>query len=308
MLERIERDGIVTADDVAALRRTVFADGHVSDAELEEVCRVLDAAPEGPRDWRFFLDDVFGDYFLNQVRPQGYVTPEGAERLVRIGRMANRPNRLKTEVIVHLLSRCIHAPSILAECAYERVEADVLSDGRVTPEDVELLRKLVYSPGSDGGIRVARREAELLFTINEYSREDENCAAWLELFAKAVTCHVMVRHGYVPPSREEALRREDWLEDAHVNVGGFLSRMVPGLLTGAGRRDRGSIWTGHNRDFATGTRAVEEISHGEAAWLAGRIGKDGRFCNAERALIAYLDGLCEFDLPQVLAPFRAKAA
>ena len=296
-----------SGSDIAALRRTIFADAHVSDAEIAAVGRLLDEHPEGGREWRHFLDDVYGDYFLGQAAPFGYFTDEGAALLAEMKRRDNRPGRLKTEVLVHLLSRCRTAPAALARLACERVEADVLSDGRIDRDDVELVRKLIYAAGGEGGLKVSRLEAELLFTLNEYSRAAENCPGWLDLFAKALACHVMVRHGYDAPDREEALRREAWLADTHVDVGGFMRRMVPSLLTAAGRRDRGSIWQGRNRDFAIGHRAADEISAGEARWLADRIGRDGTFCDAERAMIAYLDGLCEMDLPEVLAPFRDAA-
>ena len=61
-------------------------------------------------------------------------------------------------------------------------------------------------------VAITRSEAELLFDIADATNEAENDPAWTDLFAKAIANAIMAASGYSAPNREEALRREAWLE------------------------------------------------------------------------------------------------
>ena len=84
--------------------------------------------------------------------------------------------------------------------------------------------------------------------------------------------------------------REEWLEERN-GIGGFMSKMLSGGLKG--------IWHAYRRDedveryarlFGRENmiRHNERITGVEADWLANRIGRDGKFHENEKALIAFL--------------------
>lgn len=310
MLERIEAAGRMEEADVAVLRRAVYGDvmgkERVTREDVARVAAFLDAAPEGCTDWRWFLRDLFEDHFLRQSEPLNYFTDEGAATLLAITAPGNRTNRLRTHVLVHLLTKCMAAPRSLATRAMELLEGDVLADHRICAEDVREVRRLLHAQGSFNGIAICRSEADFLFDLNDHAGEDAD-PSWSDLFSKAIANHLMGAGGWRAPDREEALRQEIWLKDTSVDVGGFFGRMATGLFEGFGRRDRECQWERRNADRERWEGSEGRISKAEAEWLAGRIARDGRFCDAERAMIAYVRGLAEVDLPAVLEPYLLAA-
>jgi hypothetical protein len=71
---------------------------------------------------------------------------------------------------------------------------------------------MLYAFGGDGNIAVTQQEASVLFDINDATAETENHPAWSDLFVKALANFLMATSGYQVPTRQEALRREAWLE------------------------------------------------------------------------------------------------
>ena len=83
----------------------------------------------------------------------------------------------------------------------------------MTPSDVELIRKVIYAPGSPGGFTVTRGEAELLTMLDQATIAEENAPTWPDLFARAVANALMFPRGApIVPDAREAKRRERWLE------------------------------------------------------------------------------------------------
>lgn len=306
MLERIEAAGRVEEADVLALRRAVYGegDGTVTAADIEAVGALLDAAPEGPDDWRWLLRECFEDHFLRQSEPRGYFTDRGEAALLAITEPRNRPNRLRTHVLVHLLDKCAAAPRSLADRAMRLLEADVLADHRICADDVAEVRRLLYAQGSLNGLGICRGEADFLFDLNDHAGENAD-PAWSDLFSKAITNHLLCAAGWRAPEREVALRQERWASDTAVNVGDFMRRMIS--FEGFGRRDRSCYWTERSEAMARHEANGERLTPGQAEWLADRLARDGRFCDAERALVAYLQGVTGAALPEVLGPYLEAA-
>ena len=97
----------------------------------------------------------------------------------------------------------------------------------------------------------------------------------------------MAARGFTPPSRETALKREAWLDDNDTDIGGFFGKILAGGLRG--------VLASYNDDAEAGLRTKkaeiatsEVITSGEADWLSDRIGKDGNFDDAERALLLFI--------------------
>ena len=91
---------------------------------------------------------------------------------------------------------------------------------------------------------------------------------------------------------EEALRREEWLGDASVDIGGFFSRMFAGSL--AAHADAAHAST-------------ESSTQDMAVWLAERIGRDGALHENEKELLAFLKKETP-DIHPALRPLLAKIA
>lgn len=108
-----------------------------------------------------------------------------------------------------------------------------LQPGVVTDDDVELIRRVLYAFGGDGNIAITRKEAEILFEINDRITNSEENSAFTELFIKAISSCVMGASGYSIPSRQEMLRREAWLESrGDLSLGNMLSQAFQGGFAG----------------------------------------------------------------------------
>jgi hypothetical protein len=209
------------------------------------------------------------------------------------------------ELLVHVLERAKSSPGRLSAYALEQVAHAVvdgkgplmlggtLVPGLVAKAEVDLLRRILYAYGGDGNIAITRTEAEVLFRINEQTSAAGNDPSWNELFVKALANFVMCSAGYEAPTREAALRRDSFFEQAEPGIGGFFSRMVSGGLAGImeAYRSPGDIeaeWESKNRAAEALARRAETIDAGEAKWLAERIGTHRPLHDNERALLTLI--------------------
>lgn len=293
----------ITAEDVVMLRREVFADGVVSRGEAEALFALDATARDKSPEWLGFFVEAVTDYIVHQEKPAGYISEDNADWLIRtISRDGMVDSRIELELLVHVLERAKSSPGRLSAYALEQVAHAVvdgkgplmlggtLVPGLVAKAEVDLLRRILYAYGGDGNIAITRTEAEVLFRINEQTSAAGNDPSWNELFVKALANFVMCSAGYEAPTREAALRRDSFFEQAEPEIGGFFSRMVSGGLAGImeAYRSPGDIeaeWESKNRAAEALARRAETIDAGEAKWLAERIGTHRPLHGNERALL-----------------------
>ena len=303
-IEDIIARGNISEADVMKLRSATYADGKISAAEADALFALDGAGIAQVRAWSDFFVEAITDYLVNQAEPYGYVTAENARWLIdRVDTDGRVRSRTRLELVVHVVDRARWAPESLVRYALEQVRQAVLSGsgvlrvgtnlapGMIAEADIELLRRILYAFGGDGNVAITRAEAEVLFDINDAVSSGPANPQWTDLFVKAITSVMMASSSYAAPTREEALRREAWL-DQHTDltplgiVRGIISN--GGLLTGyrALTREEGALDRLERQRIEMIVN--EEITEGEANWLATRIGRDGRLNANELALIAYL--------------------
>lgn len=307
-LAAIGADGFVSADEVLFLRKTVFANGLVEPYELDALFDLADRAQDGDPEWFQFFAEVAADFYLREEEPIGYLT--GGEFISLKARVLRNghANPLEIALLVKLMEMAEETPAEMAEFVGEQIKAVILDKPKgpvVDKQDAVMLRRYLFAAGGDGNVAVTRREAELLFDINDATENALNNPAWTELFVQGVINHLMAHLGYTAPSREEAFRRNAWAKDQSVNVGGFFKKMVAGGLSGF-RKTEG-VYAAHNEQRDADIASAETLTKAEADWLAGRIGKDGGFDLNERRLIERLRELKD-DLPEGLKALLSRAA
>jgi hypothetical protein len=297
--------GRISADDVLRLRKQVFLKGVVTAGDAESVFHLNDKlAARADASWPPFFVEALVDYVVTQAEPSGYISQENADWLVhRISRSGHVDNACELELLVKALERAKSSPVSLVQFALLQVKEGVLKGdgyighnrklepGVVGEPDVEFVRRILYAFGGDGNIAITRQEAEILFDINDATSEADNHPAWSDLFVKALANFLMAASGYQVPTRQEALRREAWLDTPTAGVGGFMSQMLAGSL--------GAIWEAYahgtidgepRKPVSSGGLTIgfePRISAAEADWAARRMGRDGLHEN-EMALINFL--------------------
>jgi hypothetical protein len=266
---------------------------------------VNDACPVQDPAWADCFVETITDYVVEQAEPQGYLTADNAQWLIeRIGKDGQVDSKTELDLLVNVIDKARWVPQSLIRFALEQVKAAAITgtgplrDGRklepgiVSEADVDLLRRILYGAGSDGGIAVTQTEAEVLFDIDEATAGRDNDPAWTDLYVKAIANCVMAASGYAAPPREVALAREAWLDRrGELSLDAILGGMASGL--------KGMF--GGYREQTTEERAIakltqqkveiitrEAVTSAEAAWLAERIGRDGKMTPNERALLMFL--------------------
>jgi hypothetical protein len=289
----------ITAEDTLLLRQQVYQDGLSSRHEAESLFALDGACTTRAPEWSEFLIEAVCDYIVHQEKPSGYISSDNATWLMAmISRDGKVDTQTELELLVRVLETSREAPEQLALFALKQVEQAVVSGagplakgaalkiGEITREETDLVRRVLYAMGGSGNIAITHVEAEMLFEINDKSVDAWTDPSWNELFVKAIANHMMAVSGHNVGTREDALRHDAFLDSASTGIGGFLSRMFSGvLLSGSSLEDR---FAQQNKEREALSSEAEAITQSEAAWVAGRIGRDGQLHENERALIEFL--------------------
>jgi len=312
LVDQICATGKITAEDVLALRRQVFPDGVVSADEAEAVFRLDHVCRDKATAWTRFYVDALADYFVWQSTPRGYVNEAQSRELIdNIRRDGRIEATSELELLLNVVHWCVACPAELSCLALAAVKDSVLAPETaaygsnrppavITPADVELIRKVIYAPGSPGGFTVTREEAEVLFALERATIAEENAPAWPDLFAKGVANALMFPRGAPDvPDAAEALRRERWLEEK-----GSIANLLAGVGKAVARADipvreafkEADLFGTHRAREARETEQArlgealsrEAIDAEEARWLTEQIGKTEALSDGQRQLLAFI--------------------
>ena len=316
LVDQVCTSGTISADDVHALRRQVFPDGVVSADEVEAVFRLDHACSEKAAEWTRFYVDALTDYFVWQSNPRGYVNDAQARELIDNIQCDERVDALsELELLLNVVHWCVACPAELSRFALTAVKDSVLTPESaaygsnrppavIAPADVELIRKVIYAPGSPGGFTVTRDEAEILFALERATIAEENAPAWPDLFAKGVANALMFPRGAPQvPDAAEALRRERWLEERgsirNLLAGVGKAAVAGNIPVGDAFKEADVFGTHRAREAREKEQAQvsealarEAIDAGEARWLIDQLDKtadsSGAFGEGERQLLAFI--------------------
>ncbi len=304
-IDDIIAGGAITDADVMKLRAVSYADGRISPEEADALFKLNDAGLSYARGWNDYFIEAITDFLVNQAEPLGYVTAENARWLMdRVDHDGHVETRTELELIINIIDRARWSPESLVRYTLAQVRDCVISGtgvlrsgaelapGQIAETEVELLRRILYAFGGDGNVAVTRAEAEVLFEINDAVSSGTPNPAWTDLFVKAIANAVVSVSSYAVPSREHALRRNAWL-DYYTDLsplglikkftrGGFLLRDGYGLLT----REESALDRLERQRIEMIVN--EEVTEGEATWLAERICRDCGVNENEAALLTYL--------------------
>ena len=292
----------LSADDVLAVRRAIWPDGKVSDAEAEAVFELNRLACDPAPEWGDFLIEAMTDYVVNARAPRGYVDEANAAWLIdQVDRGGGLVTALELELVVKLLESALNCPASLKAWALRQIEQSVLNgegptrrDGPVRPgvvdeAEVKLLRRIVFAAGGDGALVVSQDEAELLWRLKDACLHADNAPGWKTLFVQAVGNHLMAYPSYTPLERGAAARLEAFVADHRSSVLGFFARMRQADPAGEARRllaERDRPAPDHDAAVA----AAEAITPSEGQWLQSHIDADGARDDYEEALLAFVAG------------------
>lgn len=283
------RDGrAVTPDDVLAVRRAIWPDGRVSDAEAGSVFELNRLIREPSAEWRDFFIEALTDYVVNQKPPRGYVDEANAAWLIaEVDREGEPVSLLEVELVVKVIERALNCPASLRSWALARIEEAIVRGTKtVDAGECRLLRRLVFAPGGEGALVVGQDEAEALWRLKDACLASGNAPEWKLLFVQAVGNHLMAYSSYKPLERDEAARLEAFVNDSRSSVVGFFSRMRgANPLSEATKLFADRPGVDHEAELAK----AEAVTSEEQGWLDGRVNADGARDPYEEALLAFVE-------------------
>ncbi|HEY5713374.1 MAG TPA: hypothetical protein VIT38_15875 [Allosphingosinicella sp.] len=289
---------VISAEDVLSIRRWVWPDGAISEAEAEAMFTLHRLARDAGAEWADFFIEAIGEYVVNGTAPRGYVDDAGAVWLIgEIEHDSAAIGETDLELVVKVLERALNVPDALRTWALGRIESAVLNGegptrrgdvrpGVVDEAEVTLLRRIVFAAAGDGALVVSEAEAEMLWRLKDAALNADNAPGWKQLFVQAVGNHLMAYSAYKPLEREEAARLDAFVADHKSSVLGFFGRMR-GASPRAGLSE---LMKGEELRFdPKQVDAARAVTPDEQSWLDRHVEADGARDPYEEALLAFVE-------------------
>ena len=296
---RLKSDAAITAEDTLAMRRLVWPDGKIDPGEAEAIFDLNTAVKGSSREWVDFFVEAISVYVVHQQAPEGYVDDAKAAWLMAKIDSDGRVDSLgELELLVKILEDATNVPEQLKSYALAQIETIVLTGvgptrdggslnaGSISASEVKLLRRLLFAQAGDGPGTISRAEADMLFRIKDATLGADNAPEWQRLFVQAVGNHLMAHTDYHPISRDRAAQLDSFMNDTHVSIGGFFTRMMAANPIDGARDLRAARAT--PADYDAAVAADNAVTPVENAWLQSATDADKQLDPLEKALLAFI--------------------
>lgn len=298
--EQAAADGAISAEDILALRRASWDNGTISMEEADAIFMVNDRIGEHSPEWSDFFVEAIGEFIVNGIEPRGHVDDMQGEWLIsRIDHNGRLESMTELELLVRVFERAASVPDALRAWALGQVEHAVLTGegptrsggwlgkGNVTQAEALIMRRIVFSSGSERPAGVSRAEAEMLFRIKDAALDAENAPEWKRLFVQGVGNFLMGFSGAEPLSAARSAELEAFMNDTGVSLGRAVTRMARSDV-GDGFRSVFGRKADHGADLAQDVADAAQITGDEKLWLDTRMNANERIDEYDQALLDFL--------------------
>lgn len=298
--EQALADGAICADDVRELRQAGWANGTITADEANAIFainhRLANPAPE----WSDFFIEAVTHYVVNAIEPRGYVSEENAQWLIeQVERTGAICTLTELEAIVRIFETALSTPETLRVWAIETIEREILCGegplrhggtleiGNVTQAEATILRRILFSSGSDRPAGISRREAELLFRLKDETLAADNAPEWKALFVQGVGNYLQGFTIHTPLERDRAAELERFMNDTSSSIGRFMGRTSRAMLH-PNRIGKVFGKKAARADFNALVEAATAVTRDEQIWLDERIEANGIVDEYDQALLRFL--------------------
>ena len=229
--------GEISASEALDVRREIYSHDKLTPADMDLVFRTAQKSTgRDSVEWTNLFSEAVTDYVVRQNEPADYIPQEKADWLVaKLKEKGGIATASEFAMLIDMMKNALGVPPSLSAFALREIETAIVSGhhsaiggedhaaGTVTKADVEALRSVLYAATTGSVGHVTREEAEALFDIAHATAQGACDPAFDELFARAVGNYLMGICLHIQ-TRDEVLRRDQWL-DAPDSLAGFFSRM-----------------------------------------------------------------------------------
>jgi hypothetical protein len=217
-LEPLLSTSTLSAVDVVRLSDALTHDGPVTEDEIAQLF-ALELAPIAKHtSWKGLFIDAVIDGVIHHRAPEGYLTADKADWLMRAAAPAGRvlsPNIF--ELLTALLAVARWVPERLVAALLDEVICAIkfadgplragsgLAPGEIDGRDCDVIRRILYAAAGSDRRTVTRCEAEALLAIDASLAAMPAPLEWTELYCKAIADAVLSASGHAGPPRETLL-------------------------------------------------------------------------------------------------------
>lgn len=303
LAEQAAADGAISAEEILALRRGGWADGKIRPEEAEAIFVINDQLAETTPEWSDFFVEALGEFIVNTLEPKGYVSDEQADWLMsKIDHDGRIESLTELELLVRLFEKAHSTPQSLRDYALEQIERAVLTGdgptrcggslekGNVTEAEAKLMRRIIFSSGSERPAAVSRKEAELLYRIKDAALGADNAPEWKRLFVQGVGNYLMGFASHTPLSAERAAELEGFMNDRRNSIGGFFGRMGKSTLNENFYATVGEVFGKKQKgpDLESQADEARAVDMNEQTWLEDMLDNNGQIDAYDQALLVFL--------------------
>ena len=240
LAQRVAADGIVTADEVLALRREGWGDGIITREEAEALFAINNALDARDEQWCDFFVEAIGEFVLNATPPRLQCDEKETQWLIaQVDHDGVVESYVELETLVRIIERAENVPAALKDYVIKQVENEVLSgtgptrDGgelssqHITASEVRILRRVIFASGGYGPAAVSRFDAEMLFRLKDETLAEDNTPEWDDLFLDGVSNYLKgfaLQNAQIEHGRAKELQA--FVADNKANVGRFFGQMA----------------------------------------------------------------------------------
>jgi len=307
--------------EVLDIRKRVMAPEKTLRLDVEALITLNEHIKQPSPAWKTLFVDAVSDYVLDHTI-SGYVISDVKAKWLLDSLLQD--HRLDIETEFSLLIKLINKANVVSETLEVFMLATIkdailngegqwakdrhLEAGRIGADDVELLKRVFYAVGGEGGIDISRAEAEMIYDISDATADADNHESWPELFSKMIACYMMAGMSAFEPNKDWVERRETWVKsDKGLDfslrniLGGYKS-----MLSEAASSVRSDVSGPVILDQALQT-SLQRVTDEEAQWLIERVNRDGRLTPNEVAMLYYIKQECP-DMHYLLDEFITSKA
>ena len=269
------RHGILSLTDAEALFRLNFTTAGTDPA------------------WDRLFIAAMKEFVLVHSDPKSWVTEDETDWLIEnIRRDMTGPIASEVDLLLQIIRYAEGVPERLGYFALQMACARITHVGKATPEDVERVRRALIVPAGESHSWISGQEAELLVRTNDAIAFSANDPSWNDLFARAISNHLMARAHPEPSSEQSLLSRDHWVGDMRPEPGTFLEHARTGVSDDGWfepiSQDEKKADAARSVARQAALREANIGTDDETSWFLKRLELDKSVSLAERALIDFL--------------------
>lgn len=191
--KEILADGIIDGSEVKRIEKVLYEDGKIDRNEANFIFSLNDAVSgkKNSPNWNKLFVKALTDHFLKNKKSFGKLDEKESEYLIKKIKSDNIVDKAEQDLILNILSKAKSTPKKFQTFVFSTFKKIILEDGKIDPDEVKVIKKIIYGVGGSSGKDVDCTEANWLFDLNDAVSGKKNHFSWKKLMVDAISSHLL---------------------------------------------------------------------------------------------------------------------